>query len=597
MRRGTLVFLVLLVAGLFFLARAKRREEAGGGPALGVYPLRPELVLERVKSLRIEHLERGLQIKCERDALGRWYLTDPVEYPAQSALVRTLLQFLVDARGEPLRDVPLGELGLDPPRVVVECVQAEEQGERVLRFELGALDHDSSRVLARIPGHPAAQAEGTEVFATTRAILNTLERNPDDYRDARATGLLAQEIVSVRRSGLVYLAEERGYVSLDFEALAGPDGWKTTRSPVVTLAPDAMGLFARGATDLVIERFVDDAPRDYARYGLESPAFTVELETAAGQKTRLAFGLAPGAGDHDVGEHTWFCRRDDYGHVWEVRTRDVELLTRPASLFFEQSLVRVLREDVVRLELLGGGATRVLERVKDGWEVRELAGEEADARYPAETAEVEAALGTLERAQLAEHLREPFEPETPATGFMLQLTNGARLGGRIGRATRDPKSGAEGRQFLRDGDELVAVLGDDVAELCLAPADRFRSKKVHQHLESLVRLVELTRGDTSYAFLNDGNNRWTTRGTTLAAPEAFQLALDPLLNLAARRWLDPGEEDAPEELLAVRIAPLQGEPTNVTFARSPSGAILCLRSTGERAEVDPALVERLLGLF
>jgi hypothetical protein len=397
----------------------------------------------------------------------------------------------------------------------------------------------------------------------------------------------------------VFLAEEGGRVALDFEALVGPDGWKTTASPVVTLAPDAMGLFARGSTDLAIERFVDDAPRDYARYGLDAPAFTLELETLNGQKTLLAFGVAPGAGEQDVGEHTWFCRRDDYAHVWEVRKRDVELLTRPASLFYDQSLVRVLRENVKQLELTGDGATRVLERVKKGWELRQFSGEERgdEARYPADTAEVEAALAVLERAQLPEHLREPFEPTEPALGFALELANGARLGGRIGRATRDPKSGAEGFQFLRDGDELVAVLGAEVAELCRAGAERFRSKKVHQHLESEVRLVELTRAGTSYAFLNDGNNQWTTRGTTLAAPQGFQLALDGLLNLGARRWLEPGEGSAGEELLAVRIVPLAGEPTSFAFEGRQAGPVLCRRSSGERAEVDSALVQQLLGLF
>ena len=598
MRRGTLLFLALLVGVLGWLALERRREQASGGPALGEYPLRPELVLERVRSVRIEHLERGLSIACERDAQGRWYLTDPVEYPAQGALVRTFLTALADARGEPVRGVALAELGLDPPRIAVECVQVDPDGERTLRFEFGALDHDSSRVLARVPGHPAAATEG-EVFATTRALVNTLERNPDDYREARATGLLAQDVVAVRRSGIVYLAEEKGRVSLDFEALAGPDGWKTTTSPVVTLAPDAMGLFARGATDLTIERFVDDAPRDYAPYGLDAPAFTVELETLAGQKTRLAFGLAPGAGEQDVGEHTWFCRRDDYAHVWEVRTRDVELLTRPAALFYEQSVLRVLREEIVRVELEGGGARRVLERTKSQWDVRELAGEARgdEPRYPAETSEVEAALATLERAQLAEHLREGFEPEQPRLGFTVELRNGARLGGRIGRATRDPASGAVGRQFLRDGDEMVAVLGDEVAELCRVPAARFRSKRVHQHQESLVRLVELTHAGTSYAFLNDGNNHWTARGTTLAAPEAFQLALDALLNLAALRWLEPGEERAGEEVLAVRLALLQGEPVSFTFVRCGDGTFLCVRPGSERAEIDPALVERLLGLF
>ena len=88
MRRGTLLFLVLLVLGLGYLALQKEREAARGGPAVAEFLLRPELALERVKSVRIEHLERGVVLELERDAQGRWFLTDPLEYPAQGALIR-----------------------------------------------------------------------------------------------------------------------------------------------------------------------------------------------------------------------------------------------------------------------------------------------------------------------------------------------------------------------------------------------------------------------------------------------------------------------------------------------------------------------------
>jgi len=599
MARGTLVFLVLLVGVLGWFALEKRREAQRGGPQVEEFPLAPGLEPERVRALRVENLERGLAIKFERDAQGRWYMTDPVEYPAQASLVRTLLRTIADARGEPLDGVDPGELGLEPPKAVIECVSVEEGGERTLRLELGGLDFDPARVLARVPGHPHTLAGGSDVFATTRALVNTLDRNPDDYRDNRATGLSPQEIVALQRKGTVFSNEAGGPIALEFAALLGPDGWKTAASPFVTLSPDAMGLLARGATDLVIERFADDAPRDLARYGLEPPVFTLELESFDGRTTRLAFGHSPDFAGLDVGAVTWFCRRDDYGHVWEVRTRDVELLTRPATLFYEQSVLRAIREDVQRVELTGDGARRVLERERNAWTVRRVVEPERgdEPRYPAETAEVEAALAVLERAQLAEHLRESFEPVEPSLAFRVRLTNGSWQGGRLGRPTRDPGSGAEGLQYLREGDELVGVLGREVGELCRRPADTFRSRRVHQVLEAEVRIVQLARAGQTYGFLNDGNNSWTTQGTTLAAPEGFTLSLDALLNLGARRWLEPDEAAEGEVALEVGIGLGAADPLEFSLLRLADGRALCVRKSGERAEVDPKLVERLVELF
>jgi hypothetical protein len=107
-----------------------------------------------VRAIRIDNLERSVQVKLERDAAGRWFLTDPVPYPALAALVRTLLTTLETARGEPAREVDVHEVGLDPPRAVVECVLGGAGGERTIRVELGGEDVVPDRIFARVPGHP-----------------------------------------------------------------------------------------------------------------------------------------------------------------------------------------------------------------------------------------------------------------------------------------------------------------------------------------------------------------------------------------------------------------------------------------------------------
>jgi uncharacterized protein DUF4340 len=599
MSKGTLALLFLLVIVLCGLWVAKEREalrtaQGGGDTALAEYPLLPGLELERVASLRIDHLERSFQLAVERDRAGRWFMTDPVAYPAQSGLVRSLLESLAMARAEPAPEVALAAVGLEPPKVVLTIEQRGEGEPTRTRLELGALDLDPSRIYARVPGHPAGAAGGCEVFRTTRVLTNTLERSPEDYRERKATSLSAQDVVSLRRSGQVFQASEGRPVDLAFDALLGPDGWKRS-APTVSLDPSAMGLLARAATELTIERFVDDSPQEIGRFGLDPPSFTIAIDVLSGTDVELLFGHRATTSDVPVAELVWYCMRKGYAHVWEVRTRDVELLTQPAELFYDQLVVRALRADVARLELEGGGARRVLAVDGEGWKVWE--GDEASAQAtPGNRGAIEEALALLERVQLAEHLAgEAFEPTDPPSSFALVLENGARLGGALGRATRDPASGAQGRQFLRDGDEVVALIDDTVLELCLRPLEEFRSRKVHQLHESEVRMLELEAGGKSYAFVNDGDNQWTTRGQPIRAPDDFVQALDGLLNLGARRWLAAAPAESPE--LGVRVTPVQGEPWSFSFARAADGTHVYLGADGQAAEVDGALVERLMKLF
>ncbi|MSR64012.1 MAG: DUF4340 domain-containing protein [Planctomycetes bacterium] len=600
MRKGTLLFLLALVGVLAFLWVQKEQETRRGGPALAEYPLCPELAAERVRKLRIEHLERGFEMALERDAAGRWFLTDPLAYPAQNALVRTLLEALESARGEPAPEVVLSQVGLDPPKVVLTLQEVNPDGERTLRIELGVVDLDSKLIYARIPGHPRSAEGGGDVFRTTRMLANTLERNPDDYRERSATSLSPQDVLSFRRQGQVFLAEEGRFVDLAFDALLGPDGWKRVTLPTVSLDPQALGLLVRGGTDLAIEHFVDDSPQDLARWGLDKPVFTVALEPLDGPLVTLSFAHGAGDGAKPLDELPWFCMRQGFAHVWEVRLRDVELLTRPADLFFDSLVVRMLRSDVTQLELEGGGTRRVLvretKRGKDHWTVREDGPAGAGVAQPGNAAAIEAALAQLERVQLAEYLqREPFEAADPPQSFTVVLSNGARLGGTLGRATRDPKSAAQGRQYLRAGDEVVALIGDDVGALCLKPLDEFRSRRVHDIQESTVRALELEHDGKTFTFVNNGDNQWSPRGEPIAAPKDFTESLDKLLHLAVKRWLAvPGESQV---LLRVRILPLEGEALAFTFGRGADGTVQCVSAAGLAAEVEGELPARLLKLF
>ena len=110
-----------------------------------------------------------------------------------------------------------------------------------------------------------------------------------------------------------------------------------------------------------------------------------------------------------------------------------------------------------------------------------------------------------------------------------------------------------------------------------------------------MRSVALEHAGKTYTFVNTGEMSWSPAGQSIQAPEDFLLSLDGLLNLAARRWL--AEAPPHEVVLGVSVRPREGEEYPFRFARAVDGTMLCLARDDAVAEVDPALVERLLRLF
>jgi hypothetical protein len=599
MRRGTLVLLLFLVGVLFFLWQKKEREVQRGGPALAQYPLCPDLALERVRSVRIDHLARSVQVELERDAQGAWYVTDPIAYPAFGPLVRMLLTTVAQALGEPAPDVDLAAVALDPPQVVLLLVQAAGAGEdeRTHRIEIGAIDLDPSKIYVRVPGHPEAPAgSDAAVFRTLRTLATTLDRNPDDYREPRITGLAMQSITSFRRKGQVFLEEEGRRVDLALDALATPEGWKRVDPPLVSLDPNAIQILTRACAELEAERFADDTPRSLASHGLDPPALTIELETERGETAKLIFGHFPQE-DRPISELLWTCMRVGHPHVFEVSPQDVELFCRPAEFLYDYALVRAFRDDVAAVELEGLGALRVLEKDGERWSVRERAADTHGARFPADPGAVEDVLARLERTELGDYPPgATFLPEDPPLSFAVVTRDGTRWGGRIGKAFENPASGAAGRLFLRFEDELVGLIAAEIAELCARPLESFRAQRLHEVQESEVTWIELRHGERAYTFVNSGNNVWSPKGERIQAPAEFTLALDALLNLGTKRWLDERDLELVDPVAVLVHGPF-GPDLAFTLGRTSAGAGVCRTESGELAEIDAELHERLLGLF
>lgn len=579
MQRRAILVLLVVVAGLSAALVLRQREEELA--VLPEEPLFPSFDPASVAELTVHQLEGGTKIVLECDAARRWYLTEPVPYPAEIAMVSSILEVLSSARGLPVEGADLAALGLDPPRIVLVWKGGAASG----RLEIGAEDVDGARVFVRA---------GERVLRASRAVQRPLELGPQDYRDRAITGLSAREVVSLRRSGALMLAPLEPETDLALDALLDPEhGWMAVAPRPVALDPVLMGFLTRQAAEVRAFTFESDGGADLARYGLDRPRLRLELEHERGARVVLSFGC-PEPGPVGVRDpRSWYAAREGAPYVWSVESDAVGLLSTPAKELYDTLLLRAPRADITEIELsraalVRDGEAQGTQETQENWSVRTPAG-----LVPADAGAVADVLAALEFARF-----EDFDPALalgePQGKLAVTLRDGRRLGGELGGPA------GPGRVALRRfGDELVGVASDGLRALADTDAARLRSRRVHS-LEGLeVAAVALAGPRGSARFERDPHTgRWSDAGSGAEAPPQFDAVRERLLYLDAKAWLPaaPGELADAVRVTIVRAGKAAG-PLELVFGRDGEGRALCLSPGGAAAEVERALYDDLCALL
>ena len=572
------LFVLLVVFGVLgaLFWKKEQDQKAGVGVTTVRTPLLVDFSAEAVRAVRVDNLERAVQIKLERDGQGTWFLTDPVPYPAESGVLVTLLRNLSTALGAPSGGVELDEVGLDPPTGSIELEQLVDGGTQRFRVDIGGVDLDPNQIFVRVYDHPSSPDGEPLVLRTTRSLLTTIDRIPEDYRSRRTTQILGRDVIAVRRSGRAWVADLEQTIDLTLQAEIDGGRWQRRDGPLVTLEPNAIGLIAIGTAQLEVQRFRYDFPEDFGIWGLEEPDFEVEILSRDGESATLQFGLPDSMGPDAPGAPTsWYCRRKGYDHVWEVDGDDVQLLLRPPEDLYDQLLVRARSEEYRRLRLEGPDGVLVIERDEKGgdkaWRAFREGSEEE--RFHVDQGAVQDAWNRIQNTQLEYPEGLEFVPADPPRTLTITTTDGMRWGGVLGAPYRDPSRGLAGRQFLRFGDQLPGVIEEEAAGLVELGLDAFRSSRIHRVRAVDVARVSLTSGDTTILYRHPNEKEWFVGETRFDAPRDFLDLTETLFALKTEAWLDEWDVALPlEDEVAVELVPRQGgDPLVFRLGRDAEG--------------------------
>ena len=207
-----------------------------------------------------------------KKADGAWRLTEPMDSAADDYEVGRLLRAAVEGRyrqsiepgkkGRP----DLKSLGLEPPAFRLVLATA-------------AKGNEEARKITVAVGRRSALGEGLYVRVDDAPKVDVLEK-PELLERARdkVNSYRSRELLAVGREDVVRidLAGEKGPVRLD-RADKDKGRWVMSQPMAARVDPDAASALVRAALGLNAKDFIEDNPKDLARFGLDKPRLTVTL--------------------------------------------------------------------------------------------------------------------------------------------------------------------------------------------------------------------------------------------------------------------------------------------------------------------------------
>jgi len=602
MHLRTIAFLLALLA-LFGGLWLWQRRASVPQTATREHALVEGLDLDRLRALRIDHRERTVQLRFERDENGLWFLVDPIAYPAEEGMLQPLVELLANARGEEVAQADPRKLGLDPPRALIECIEARAEGERRTSVLVGALDVDGSSV------HVLA---GGRVLRAPRALSELLDLPPDEFRRRRLVELDPSELVGIRRHTAVLGPIDAGSAPLSasagsFEARREPlygAPWELAQPLNAPLDAAAMAVLARSAAHLRALRFVGESEAEAQALGMDEPEFELELHGADGGSRRLSFARARDDRGLPRAQARWLCRASPLTQTFELAALDVELVSVPLDQLLERRLVRGPRAGWTRIRIEGpGGRIELVRGAPNLWSVSTVDAADAAAGAPraAQASKVEELLGRLEHARFAAFpagALERFEAAPAQERALIELGDAQ---GRVERFELGPvfeTSGARGRLLRRDDEALVGLVDAALESAFALGAQELRSLALIELKEIEAHAIELRQGERVRRYERDGRGRWTPAGVELEAKALLPL-VDGLLHLRAQRWLAPPAGEAPaalEEPIELVVTDTRGRAQRATIGLGLGGRVEA-EIEGERAQLRDELYAQLLELL
>ncbi len=368
----------------------------------------PEAELRRVE---IDRGTEHLAFERRGEGQGRWQMVQPKDVAAEPVRLDALVRNLKELRKHPDAGTIKGDAdkyGLTTPaakvRLYVGPLGSAATERPAAELELG-LSKDGRRYV-----RPAG-APGIEVVDAR--LLSAVDQPVDEWRQPNIMAVPTFQITSVR----VIRRDQPGRPARVIQARRSASGRWTLELPVESTAegpkrkplevpangPKVESLLGALSSLRVAEApkgYVADDVKDMARYGLEQPAISIELQSEHGGPMVLEIGKAV----PDESERR-YVRQGDQDDVLMVEGRALGEIPADATALRSQQVAEILPAAVTEFEIgTNRGDVFKLRRDRGGWDLLSPRKERADAQA------VQEFLAHIQEIQTSEFLEPKVVP-------------------------------------------------------------------------------------------------------------------------------------------------------------------------------------------
>jgi Domain of unknown function (DUF4340) len=471
-----------------------------------------EEATQRIFQLKKDAIEavtisRGQEvIKLAKDANDGWMLVEPVRAKTDERTVDEVLDGLVEGKRDKViaeQAADVSEFGLKEPAIVVQATVKDVN--TPITLNIGA----------RTPtmgGYYAREGEQSKVLMVPNSLYSKFDKSVFNLRDKT---VLALDQAQVKR---VEVQQGDQVIAVESE---GDKGWKMV-TPLEAKADKAKVNDLISAVNAAkVKEFLDDAPPDLAKYGLNPPRWrlTFAIGDDRAEKSLLL-------GGEDTAKSGLNAKRAAMDNVFLVETKLLEKLPKQASDWRDRALIAVKRDDMERVEIRDGDSTLEVACVEncgkipdDRWQLKQPLQTKADA------VKVRTLLRNLEELKAKSFPSEaptelgPYGLEPPAAQIDIWLKEKAEpVTILLGREDADQG----GRYLMVAGRPAVYLIeAKDSADL-LKTAPELRDFKLLAFKARDIRKIEVIQPDATVV-LEGEEDTWNQAQPTKAKIEGHKV--------------------------------------------------------------------------
>ena len=313
---------------------------------------------DKITKIGLSYGDESLQPITLEKRGNEWYLSEPVEAPADPDKIKYLMDDLLNKRIKMrFKTKELARYGLDKPQITLS-IWTEGSGENPYKSFLIGHKGVEYTVYAKEKGEPDV------VIGIESSALDDFTKSPSDMRQRKIMRFASKDLDSIKivRANMAEITLQK-----DEEG-----NWRMIEPVKSRADKDEVDKLAEAIRGIRVRVFEEDNPKDLSRYGLKKPSLQVEVKYGESTKRLLI-----GSKDPETGR--LYVKLASQPYVYSIDSDLLDKIPKEPFDLRDKTVISFQRFDADRLKLIRPDGKLALRKKGEAkWEIEEPVKVEAD---------------------------------------------------------------------------------------------------------------------------------------------------------------------------------------------------------------------------